>query len=155
MKQKSYRLLFVVALILVLSSIFVSNENNSVDIHIHDTYFVIGLGYFFGLLAIIFLFLWMIYLLTNKLLYSEALTRLHVMVSILALVFVVFIVFFGDNFSTPKPRRYYYYRAWRPFGTYTTFTKAMGITISLLFVGQFILIINLIAGLFKRLTNTT
>jgi cytochrome c oxidase subunit 1 len=153
MKQKPYNLLLWTGLILVLTSFFILKQNNSVDIHLHDTYFVIAHTHVFWLLAMLALFVWTLYLLTNRILYSKALTWTHVIVTILTLLLFALTLFFGDSFMNPTPRRYYDYSIWNSFDNYTTFTKAIGITIFVLLLGQFIFVINLIAGLFKRLTK--
>jgi cytochrome c oxidase subunit 1 len=153
MKQKPYNLLLWTGLVFVLTSFFILRQNNSVDIHLHDTYFVIAHTHIFWLLAILALFVWTLYLLTNKILYSKALTWAHVIITILTLLLFALTLFFGDSFMNPTPRRYYDYTNWNSFDNYTTFTKAIGISIFVLLFGQFIFVINLILGLFKRLTN--
>lgn len=152
MKQKPYNLFLLTAFIFVLTSFFVLSQNNSVDIHLHDTYFVVAHTHVFWLLAILALFVWTLYLLTNKILYSKALTWTHVIITILTLLLFGLILSFGDSFMNPTPRRYYDYSNWNSFNNYTTFTKAIGITISVLLFGQFIFVINFVVGLFKRRT---
>ena len=152
-KQKPYHLFLWTGLVLVLTSFFVLKQNNSFDIHIHDTYFVIANTHLFWFLAILALFVWTLYLLTNKILYSKVLTWTHVIITILTLLLFALTLFFGDSFMNPTPRRYYDYSTWNSFDNYTTFTKAIGITIFVLLLGQFIFVINFIVGLFKRLTT--
>ncbi|MBS0647577.1 MAG: cbb3-type cytochrome c oxidase subunit I [Verrucomicrobia bacterium] len=153
MKQKPYNLLLWTGLVLVLTSFFILKQSNSVDIHLHDTYFVIAHTHVFWLLAILAFFVWTLYLLTNKILYSKALTWTHVIITILTLLLFALTLFFSDSFMNTTPRRYYDYSSWGSFDSYTTLTKALGITIFALLFGQFIFVINLIAGLFKRLTK--
>lgn len=150
MKQKPYNLLLWTGLVLVLTSFLILKQNNSVDIHLHDTYFVITHAHVFWLLAILALFVWTLYLLTNKVLYSKALTWTHVIVTILTLVLFALPLFFGDSLINQTPRRHYDFSNWNSFNSYTTFTKAIAITIFVLLLGQFIFVINFIVGLFKR-----
>ena len=152
MKQKPYNLLLLTGLILVLTSFFLK-QNNSVDIHLHDTYFVIGHTHVFWFLAITAIFVWTLYLLTNKILYSKALIWTHIIITILTLLLFALSLSFGDSFMNSTPRRNYNYSNWNSFDNYTAFTKAIGISISILLFGQVIYVINLIGGLIKRLTN--
>jgi cytochrome c oxidase subunit I len=142
----------VTAFIFILTSFCILKQSNSVDIHLHDTYFVIAYTHIFWLLAVLAFFVWTLYLLTNKILYSRALTWTHVIMTILTLLIFALTLFFGDIFMNPTPRRYYDYSSWNSFDNYTTFTKAIGITIFVSLFGQFIFVINFIAGLFKPRT---
>ncbi|OJY85720.1 MAG: hypothetical protein BGP14_17380 [Sphingobacteriales bacterium 44-15] len=139
-------------LIFILTSFFVLKQDRSVDIHLHDTYFVIVHTHILWLFAVLALFVWALYLLTGKILYSKALTWTHVIITILTLLLFAFTLFWGDSFLNPAPRRYYDYSSWNSFDNYTIFTKAIGITIFVLLVGQLIFIINFMVGLFKRRT---
>lgn len=151
-KQKPYNLLLLTGLVFVLTSFFVLKQSNSVDIHLHDTYFVIAYTHIFWLLAVLALMVWTLYLLTNKILYSKALTWTHIIITILTLLLFALTLFFGDSLMNPTPRRYYDYSSWNSIDNYTTFTKAISITIFVLLFGQFIFVINFIAGLFKLRT---
>lgn len=134
---------------MVLTSFFVFNSSNSVDIHLHDTYFVIAHTHVFWLLAILAIIVWTIYLLTNKILYSKALTWTHVIITILTLGLFASTLFFGDNLSNPTPRRYYDFSGWEN-DMYSKWIKTLAISIYILLFGQIIFIINFITGIFKR-----
>jgi len=135
-----------------LTSFLVFNKSNLIDIHLHDTYFVIAHTHIFWLLAIVAFVVWTIYLLTNKILYSNALTWTHVIITTLTLGLFASTLFFGERFSNPTPRRYYDYSTWNSLDLYSTHAKTFAITIFVLLFGQIIYVINLIAGLFKRNT---
>jgi len=151
-KQKPYHLLLLTGLVFVLASFFILKQNNSVDIHLHDTYFVIGHTHILWFLAILALFVWTLYLFTNKILYSKALSWTHIIITILTLLFFALTLFYGDSFMNPTPRRYYEFSNWNSLDNYNTFTKAISLTSFGLLFGQLIFIINFIAGLFKRRT---
>ena len=138
---------------LLLTSFFVLTGNTTVDLHLHDTYFVIADSHFFWLLAILAVVVWTIYLLTSKLLYSKALTWIHVVITLLTILLFALTPFFGNNLINPTSGGYYDYNIWSSFDSYTRFFKTVTITILVLLFGQIIFVINLIAGLFKRLTN--
>jgi cytochrome c oxidase subunit 1 len=149
-KQRPYNLLLLTGLLLVLTSFFKLSQNSTIDLHFHDTYFVIAHTHIFWLLAALALFMWTLYLLTNKILYSKALTWTHVIITILTLFIFALTVFFGDNILNPKPFRYYDYSNWNSSEMYSTLIKTIAIIILILLFGQILFIVNLIAGLFKR-----
>lgn len=153
MKRKPYNLLLLTGLVLVLTSFFVSKQDDSVDIHIHDTIFVIAHTHIFWLLAILSFFVWVLYILTNGILYSKALVWAHVIITNLTLLLLGLILFFGSSFGNPTPGRYLNSSDWNFFENYIAFTKAIGITMFVLMIGQMIFVINFILGLLTRLTN--
>jgi heme/copper-type cytochrome/quinol oxidase subunit 1 len=150
MKRKPYNLFLLIGFIFVVISLFVLSQHNSIDIHLHDTYFVITHTHFFWFLAILALFVWVLYLLTNKFLFSKALTWIHVIITILTLVFFALALYYGDNLSNLQPRRYYEYSSLDSFNDYDRYTKTIGTVLSILIFGQIIFVINVIVGLFKR-----
>ena len=125
-------------------------QSNTIDIHLHDTYFVIAHAHVFWLLAILSCFAWVVYLLTNKILFSNALTWVHIIITILTFVLFALALYFGDSLSNLKPRRYYDYSVADSFTAYDKYTKAIGIALSVLVFGQLIFIINFVGGLFRR-----
>ena len=150
MKQKPYHLLLLTALAFLLISFFILKDNNAIDIHLHDTYFVIAHTHVFWLLAILCLFVWILYVITNKILFSKALTWVHVIFTILAMIIFVSDFYFANIFSNIKPRRYYDFSSWVSFRHASEFVKAIGIALILFLSGQIIFVINFIAGIFKR-----
>jgi heme/copper-type cytochrome/quinol oxidase subunit 1 len=155
MKQKPYHLLLWIALALVLASFFVFKQNNSVDIHFHDTYFIIAHTHVFWLLAIVALFVWVLYWMTNKLLYSKKLTWVHVVVTVVALLLFACSFLLGNNLMNPTPRRYYEPGNWSAFNDYYTFSNAIGVAILALLFGQVIYILNLLVGLVRGMGKQT
>ncbi len=73
----------------------------------HDTYFIIAQTHIFLLLAILAFVVWSFYFLTNKMLYSKALTWTHVIITILTLALFAATLFFGEGLLNLRPRRYY------------------------------------------------
>jgi hypothetical protein len=149
LKQSPYHLLLLTGFVLVLTSFFL-NQNKTVDIHFHDTYFVMSQGLVFFFFAFIVWVLWFVYLLTRKILYSKSLTWTHVIITLLTLLILLFLLNFGGNIFDPKPVRYLDYSNSNAFNTHNP-DMISYITIALL-LGQITFIVNFIAGIVKRIT---
>lgn len=81
-----YRLLVFTSLILAVISMLFSGE--TVDIHLHDTYYIISLAQIFKVLSFLLLFLWVLYKLTTKLLLSRLLSRAHIILTVITSVLI-------------------------------------------------------------------
>lgn len=150
--KKPYQLLLYAGIVLILMSFLELNQTTTFDLHLRDTYFVIAGTHIFWLLAILTFFLWTLYLLTSKILYSKTLTWIHVIVTILTLTLFLLILCFGERFLNPLPRRYYDFSQWNSYSAYNSNMKAIVISIFVLLSGQIIFVVNLIAGLITRNT---
>lgn len=150
MNQKPFHLFLITGIIFLLISFFILKDNNVIDIHIHDTYFVIASEYLFGLLAILSLFFWLLYLVTNKMLFSKALMWAHVMITLSGFIIFASDLYLGTAFSNLKPRRYYDLSSSVSFGYFHQSSKVLSTALIVLLFGQLIFLINLITGLFKR-----
>lgn len=147
LKQQPYHLLLLAALALVLTSFF-HNGGRTVDIHVHDTYFVLTYGSVFMVLAFGVWILWFLYQLTHKALYSKGLTRIHVVTTLLTVVFLLLLLYLGEPES--QPGSHVDYR-----NAYDeTHQRRKGITYSLnaLLLGQLTFVIHVFLGSIKRFT---
>lgn len=135
-----------------LTSFLVLNQNSVVDIHLHDTYFVIANTHILWLLSIISLLIWTLYLLTIRILFSKFLIWAHVIITILTLVIFFTTLLFGANLFNPTQIRYSDYSDWNSFKTYAKYNQSLAIIIGMLLIGQFVFVINIIVGLTKRIT---
>jgi heme/copper-type cytochrome/quinol oxidase subunit 1 len=149
-RQRPYSLLLLTGLVFVLTSFFMLKSGDVVDIHLHDTYFVIAHAYIYRLLAISAFVLWAFYLLTYKTLYSKMLTWAHVITTILTLAVLALIAYFGNRLLHPAPPPYYDLSPWQASHSGNKYIHAVTITLFILVFGQVIFVINLIAGLVKR-----
>jgi heme/copper-type cytochrome/quinol oxidase subunit 1 len=153
-KYKPYYLFLYTGLTLFLISLIVLKQNISVDIHLHDSYFVIALSHIFWFLASFSLIIWVFYLLVNKILYSKILIWVHIIVTIFALSIFSAILFLYESLIKVKINPNNNFRFLNPFDNYNTIEKFIGISIFVLVIGQFIFLINIIIGLFKvKATN--
>ena len=149
-RSRPYNLIFLVALANVLLSIIPLNQKNTIDIHVHDTYFVIAHFHILWLLAIIALIVWAIYILTKRILLSKVLIWTHVIVTVLPLILLTWLLFFGNNFFNPGLHQYVDFSTWTSFESHDTYSKAIIIIVFVLLLGQLVYVINFIGGVFKR-----
>lgn len=146
-KTKPYNLFLIVALIFSSSVYFFSNKNNSIDIHLHDTYFVIAYTQVIWLLALIAITIWILYVITNKFLYSIKLVWVHTISTIVALTLIAITLWLlkHNNGIT----RQYYDISNNNINTFDGYEKIIGIVLVLLVVVQIVFIVNFIIGLIK------
>ncbi|MEO6330832.1 MAG: hypothetical protein ABIO55_17990 [Ginsengibacter sp.] len=150
-KERPYNLLLLTAVLILIASFFAFDK--TLDIHLHDTYFIITMAHSFWIIIILLLIFWTLYLLTKRFLFSKILTWLNVILIVATSVFLVTISFYSNNYYNGlagMPRRYYDYRSWNNFGFYDNLTKGVLVTILLLVLGLSIFIVNLIMGLFIK-----
>lgn len=136
--------------------IFLTWNKATLDLHLHDTYFIIPARLLVLAPIAYLLIIWCIYLATRKFLFSRKLIWVHVIFAIVLLWFIfAFPYLIHTNLlSGDRPRRYYDFNEWN----YYPFRSALPsylfrIFFLLLLLGQLILPINLIMGLFKKLNR--
>lgn len=145
-KTKPYKLLLPFVVLLILISFFV--QNNSMDIHLHDTYLIVSLAHIVWAIAVVLLFIWLLYKLTSKFLFSNWLSWVHVIATILSVFFLVALLFSNGNFLKPIPRLYVdignvSVRA--GLKNYGFLSKMMVISV----LGQAAFLVNLFLGIYK------
>ena len=150
-KTRPYNLLAWTGLIFAIIALLVLKQDSTIDIHLHDTYFVLAEKHIFFLFTILLLIVWILYLLTKRFLLSNILTWTHVMITILT--FILFAQIFYMGHTLPNlPRQYNDFSSGNFYSPFDTpYRKAIGIIVKILLFGQFIYIVNLIGGIFKRL----
>ncbi|WP_295129198.1 hypothetical protein [uncultured Chitinophaga sp.] len=125
--SKPYNWLLICSLILVAWPF----SGNNVAVHFADTYFVLSAGYFFIPIAILIIVLWLMYRLTNRLMFSKILSY--------ASIFMVF-CFFGILFSV-----------WLVDSMRILINPELAVLFSiyLLLAAQLVFILNLLLGVIK------
>ena len=145
-KIKIYNLFWLVALIiLMIGLIQTHNEDTTLDINIHDTYFVIAHFYVALFLSLAYYLIGLGYWIVQKIMKRKLISILTIIHSaILNGSFLVYwlVIGYSKVFSeTPFPL----------FDNYQLINQTLVIlSILILFVGQPIYIINLIIGIFKK-----
>ena len=148
-KAKPYNFLLITGLIFFISSFFFKGENNVIDIHLHDTYFIIAHTHIFWLIGLISIISWILYLITNRLMYSKKLIWIHTIITILTLTLIGLALCFIE-YKKDTPRRYSDFSNFN-FPFYETTEKAFGVILFILLCGQIFYIANFILGLIKSL----
>jgi heme/copper-type cytochrome/quinol oxidase subunit 1 len=98
---KLYYLFFLASFILLMLCFFYGEE--TFDVNVHDTYFVIAHGYMYGLFSILLFFFFTIYITLDKakVVLFKLLTKIHIfgtLVSILVMFFPYSIAFLFAKF---------------------------------------------------------
>jgi heme/copper-type cytochrome/quinol oxidase subunit 1 len=148
LKNKPYNLLLLFSLLFAVTGFFF--YNTIIDIHVHDTYFVMQHAFLFWSGTVILLLLWGISFLTNRTLFASKLVWIHIVLTIGAVIIICASPFLNDTHKgvAGTPRRYY--------DTGSLFLKTIkefsGIAfgIGLFFLAQLILFLNLLLGLFLK-----
>ena len=144
--DQPYFLFLLTGLILIIATFFMFGQ--SVDFHLHDTYFVVAVNYFVWTLAGLFFIAWAIYKLTDKFLWTKKLTWTHVLITIFVLLLLSTIGFWHDKILPPIKRDTISYQ------NIIEDEKREAIIaypITAIFIfGQEAYIVNLIVGLIKR-----
>ena len=144
LKSRPYNLLLIATILLLVASLFVLNE--TLDIHLHDTYYIIPTAYALWAIVLFLILLWIIYLVTNRWLFSKSLVWLHVVISTAASLFIV-IYLLNFRGIAGMPRRYVDYDEWDMFRQYR---ESIVVSVMVLGGGVFVYLVNLVAGLVRR-----
>jgi hypothetical protein len=151
-KSRPYNLFLLAGVFFLLSSLFTLNQKGTVDIHLHDTYFIIDRTFILWLMTFLAFFVWTLYRLTNSFLLSKALTWAHIIITLLTLLLLPGTIFFGNNATDIPSRRYLDYNNWTSFNSNTKYSKTLVIIVIALLLGQVGYVINFIGGLIKGKT---
>ena len=139
---KPYHLLLLAGLSLLISALIPTDQ--TLDIHVHDTYFVIAHSSLYWVFAIFTYFLWGVYVLARNTLFSNWLTWFHVVITLLTVAFFICLPFFGN---LPG---YIDVSSWLSFNK---FQRVLASIALLFIVAQLMLVMNIVGGLFIWLRN--
>ena len=149
-RQKPFELFGLFALLFLLISFIPFKQK--LDVNLHDSYFVFSIQSIFIICTIYFLFIWSMYLLTNRLLFSVRLTWIHFVITILPAIILIIISMMKLPLED-VPKRYYSFHEFektKPVFNFYVIYSGMAITMLL---GQLLFPINILGGLIKRLIS--
>src|SRR5574337_666416 len=135
--RSPFSLFLLVAVILILLALICSKQ--TIDIHIHDTYYIITFPFVFFWLSVPFFFFWLIYLISRKILLSNILVWAHFCLTVISLSLLLYFL------------PYRLTNAWTSFETYKNFHLITSTTLLAFLLGQTFFLINVIGGSIKAL----
>lgn len=153
--RRPYHLLLLTALILVVVSFFVLERSISVIIHVQDSYYVIAYLHIYWVLAILLFFEWILYALTTRAVYSMLLSRIHILITIVCCLSLAILLYYVDDASGPTARRYFDFGSWVSFENFTGLMKVFAIVLLVLIIVQILFVVNVMVGIFRKLSNRT
>lgn len=153
LKRQAHYILLLTAILLLVSSLLVSDSGKSVDVHLHDAYFVMAHVHIVAILGILVLAIWILYLSTGKLRYSKLLTRIHVGLSSLSLIALSISLLSGNGDASLARNRHYDAGGMNWLQDCSLSVKVAIVAVLLFLLVQFVYIINLFVGIVKKLIN--
>ncbi|MES2060999.1 MAG: hypothetical protein V4456_03710 [Bacteroidota bacterium] len=147
-KERPFELLGLFAFLFFLISFIPFDQK--LDVNLHDTYFVFSIQSIFIICTVYLLFIWAVYLATNKFLLSVKLIWIHVIVTILPIITLIII-----SAINPSPgytsKRYYSIDGSENTNPFFIYYYIYATSAILLLAGQFLLPINIAGGLLKKM----
>jgi hypothetical protein len=149
MKIRTFHLLLWTTGIFSVLAVISEIRGTLMDIQFGDTYFVFSESYVFFVPALFLLVLWLLYLLLDKILYSNALRLFHILITIITLVIFVGSLFVSSDTNMPATTGIEFAR-WNSYFDATEYARIMQLVIYFFIFGQIIFVLNLMAGLVCR-----
>ena len=124
--------------------------NQTMDIHLHDTYFIIALTYLLRFLAGSLLLFWLLYKVLYKYLLSGFLSWTHIISTLIATILILTFNNWSEEIYSTKG--FVSLNDLKQFQRYNTILSMLTVILA---AGQFIFLINLLGGLVKKLNKNS
>lgn len=140
--------LFCTTVIYALLMIFI--DDKVLDIHLHDTYFVINLKIVLTASAIIFLLLFLIHISVKRVVLSKLLSRIHEFVSVICVSVIIFFAFskrfliVGEGATADVVSN---------ISEIVTAYNILGYLLMIFIAAQLLYIFNILVGVIRRLSG--
>ncbi|MBX3241915.1 MAG: hypothetical protein KIT80_13080 [Chitinophagaceae bacterium] len=137
-----YQLLFITAVLLILLSLFITEDG--LNLRLNDTLYVINGVLVLRVIALILLLLWLLYRFTDKFLFSSILSGLHIVLTLAVAATITVFLFYYTGRQSPLPYPNL------PAETVIRLQLVFPLFIIFTFLFQVVYIINLILGIIRR-----
>lgn len=140
-------MLALAAVLLVMLSFIPSG--NAMDMPVKGASYVLSYAYTLRAMAMLVLLLWILYMVTVQILFSTILTWLHIIMTIVLAALIVFLFFFfhlSAGHAPEKEAEIFSFQAG------VSLQMAVPLLIMLLLVMQLLYVINLFAGVIRRIS---
>jgi hypothetical protein len=148
-----YHLLLLAAVAIAIVGLL--SGNATVDIHLHDTYFVLPSVAFIWFSVAALLLFWILYMFTKNVLYSLRLSRIHIFLSILSAVFIAILPYLLTLIVKEYSELYYQNFLDRAAGIGDRIRLYSIAALIMILAGQSILLINLVLGIALKKRSQT
>lgn len=143
-KDKPYRLLLFTAIALLFFIFLLQQTGVTFR---NRTMFLLPPIIIAWTIPVLLLFFWLVYLLTNRFLYSIAITWIHIIITILTAILIVIVLYSGINPLEPAARRY---NDSSLLNKQELIAKSLQFILGALLCGQMTYVINILLGLFSN-----
>jgi hypothetical protein len=152
-KQKPYNLLLLTAIFSFIAGL--SQMNVLIDIHLHDTFFVLPLAYFIWSFSLILIILWLLYRATEKILFSKKLSFVHIISTIVCCLFILILPYFINPYKglAGMPRIYSENGRTKTYNLLGDISNSAISLLSILVFAQLFFLLNFFIGLYRRANN--
>lgn len=150
MKQnlfRPYNFLTILGMLFITISFFL--PSSTLDVHFHDTFYVIAYPHFFWFIAILFLFFALFYKITSRILLSKYLSWIHIILMIISLSTLFAYTLLGNDFT----RRYIDASSWTSFNSFTYHSDLVRWCIGVFIICHVLFLVNIIAGAINKFSN--